>query len=377
MLTLLLEKMTNSGDLAKWTEHGSFSADFSDAPTISPDLRENTLYADHMTFDLCGEIPTAPEIDLDVSEAPSPEIIGESQLIGSLSDFVVCDLVADGILEDCELEPALQPSFVSVSAPGHMTSRKPLLASILVHAFMIGLAAFVATTHAKGTYGCGGESIMVRVVAQEESVPVEETPASIDSAASAPSKAGKPDHHKKAENQKKNEQQREARERQIDSTRLHTESERQEPEPQDKESKKDETPRETKPGDGPTNSVASLPSVASEERRLLSAGGSDMEDFQSRILAAIREAIHFPKEALDRKKHGETVVEFTVNRDGSVSNLSIKQESGSTLLDEAALVIIRKASKNFPSIPDRVAREHINYVVPILFKEKRSRAAKN
>lgn len=376
MLTFLLEKIAKSDVHARWTEHGSFVADFSDGSSISPDPRAITLYADHMTFDLCGEIPAVSEIDLDVSETPDSGIILESHLIESLSDFVVCDLDANGILEDCELEPDLQLCLVSVSALEHMTSRKPLLASILIHAFMICLAAFVATTHAKGTYGCGGESIMVRVVAQEESVPVEETPASVDSAASAPSKAGRPEHRKKAESQEKNEQ-REARERQIEPAQLYTESERKEPETQDKESKKDETPRENKPGDGPTNSLASLPSVASEERRLLSSGGSDMEDFQSRILAAIREAIHFPKEALDRKKHGETVVEFTVNRDGSVSNLCIKQESGSTILDEAALVIIRKASKNFPSIPARLTREHINYVVPILFKEKRSRSANN
>jgi periplasmic protein TonB len=139
----------------------------------------------------------------------------------------------------------------------------------------------------------------------------------------------------------------------------------------------DKAPREEESGDGPVNSVASLPSIASEERRMLSAGGSDMEDFRSRILAAIREAIYFPKEALTRKKHGEIVVRFTVNRDGSVSDLSVVQASGSPFLDEAALAIIRRAAKAFPSIPVSLAPDRISYAVPIHFKEKRSRAEKN
>lgn len=55
----------------------------------------------------------------------------------------------------------------------------------------------------------------------------------------------------------------------------------------------------------------------------------------------------------------------------------MKQESGSNILDEAALAIVRKASKNFPSIPARLAGDGPNYIVPVLFKEERSRSANN
>jgi periplasmic protein TonB len=361
MLTFLLEKMEALNPHLGSTEHPELATDFSNVAEITADPSENTFFSDHVTIDLPVEVLPAPEIEVDILETLSSIEIVESQLVESLSDFVTCDMGSEGILEDCELEASLQLKLVSDGNLGHTASGRSFLASAFMHAFIFGLAVFVATSHAKGTYGSGGESVMVRFVADEESVPVEETPASVDSAASAPSLAGKPDQHQKVDNRDKKEQQLEAKEQEAT----------------EQETKKESVPKETKSGDGPTNSVASLPSVASEERRILSAGGSDMEDFQSRILAAIREAIHFPKEALDRKKHGETVVQFTVNRDGSVSDLRVRQESGSTILDEAALVIVRKASKNFPSIPDRVAQEQINYVVPILFKEKRSGSANN
>jgi len=191
--------------------------------------------------------------------------------------------------------------------------------------------------------------------------------------------AGKPEKQIKKEQDNKPEKQSDSLERTSNSPRVLASNEHAEPAAKEDESKKPKDPKmsDTKSGTGPLDSVASLPSVASEERRMLSAGGSDIKNFQSRILAAIREAIYFPKEALDRQKHGETVVQFSVNRDGSVANLSVSQPSGSTVLDDAALAIIRKASKNFPSIPDALAGESVHYVVPIHFKEKRTKSVQN
>lgn len=376
MLTFLLEKMTKLDDHTMCVEHGAFIAEPPYELEISHDIWGHSISESYIDVDLCGEIPQRRDIELDHVEIVESSIVVESQLIDFRGDLIAQDLDPDFGPEDRELTAPLQPDVYSIISGGHMASRRSLFASFMLHAFVMCLAAFAATTHAKGTYGSGGESVMVRFVAQEESVPVEETPASIDSAASAPSVAGKPDQHKKAETQEKKEQS-ETREKLNDSARMYVESESKVSDREEKETKKDEPQQETNPGDGPTNSVASLPSIASEERRILSAGGSDMEDFQSRILAAIRESIHFPKEALERKKHGETVVQFTVNRDGSISNLCVKRESGSNILDEAALAIIRKASKNFPSIPARLAADGVNYVVPILFKEKRSSSANN
>lgn len=123
-------------------------------------------------------------------------------------------------------------------------------------------------------------------------------------------------------------------------------------------------------------SVASAPSEASSERRARSTAGADLKEFQAMLLAAINKATFFPKSAWRHKKHGETVVRFAVVRQGSIADLSVVKSSGSSILDEAALDIIRKASSEFPPIPKSVLNGRLSYVVPILFKDKRSRTGR-
>jgi len=67
--------------------------------------------------------------------------------------------------------------------------------------------------------------------------------------------------------------------------------------------------------------------------------------------------------------HGQTVVRFTINKDGSLSNISIVAHADSQALDEAALKIVKKAAAKFPSIPDALMRDQVTYVVPIVFKK--------
>jgi len=117
--------------------------------------------------------------------------------------------------------------------------------------------------------------------------------------------------------------------------------------------------------------VASQPSVASAERQFIPAGGQEGNVFEVRVLSAIREAIFFPKEAAKKGHHGEVVVAFVINKNGSMWNAHIMKTSGSLILDEAALKIIQKAAAKFPVIPDAMKKESIDYAVPILFKEKR------
>jgi protein TonB len=120
-------------------------------------------------------------------------------------------------------------------------------------------------------------------------------------------------------------------------------------------------------------SQASLPQVASDPTRLRPALGTDLHDFQARLIAAIREATFFPKQAVMERRHGEVVVTFTVNKDGPVSDICLSRPCGSALLDEAAVQIVKKAAEKFPPFPRFCRQDSITYAVPILFKEKRSR----
>ena len=117
------------------------------------------------------------------------------------------------------------------------------------------------------------------------------------------------------------------------------------------------------------DSVASTPSVATPEREGPLKAGDEAQTYKDLIFAAIHEAAYYPKAALRNMAHGQTVVRFTINKDGSLSNISIVAHADSQALDEAALKIVKKAAAKFPSIPDALMRDQVTYVVPIVFKK--------
>ncbi len=118
------------------------------------------------------------------------------------------------------------------------------------------------------------------------------------------------------------------------------------------------------------DSVASQASKASKENRSAAPQGEEADQFKKMILTSIHEVAFFPKDALHRREFGETLVSFTVLRDGSIENLSVVKQSGSDALDKAALKIVEKASMRFPPIPETLGHNKLNYVIPITFRKK-------
>ena len=82
------------------------------------------------------------------------------------------------------------------------------------------------------------------------------------------------------------------------------------------------------------------------------------ENGTSEILREIRGKIErakfYPLAAKRQKMEGSPVVEFQINKDGSVQNVELKQTSGSPLLDDAARQTIKQAQP-FPFYPEPVA----------------------
>ena len=119
-------------------------------------------------------------------------------------------------------------------------------------------------------------------------------------------------------------------------------------------------------------SAASTAQIASSAQMRLAGLGKDVHDFQSKVLAAIRQATFFPLKALKHRRHGEVTVAFVINRDGTVSSVEVIRSSTCALLDRAAREIIAKAAKTFPPFPESVREESLRYTVPIHFKQRRS-----
>ena len=120
-------------------------------------------------------------------------------------------------------------------------------------------------------------------------------------------------------------------------------------------------------------SASNLARVASVRSRFRAAEGRALADYNAQVQAAIKEATHFPREAARRRIHGTTTVKFIVKRDGSLVGVKVIRPSGEELLDHAALKIVRTAARKFPRIPAPITRDKLSYVVPIVFKKKKSR----
>lgn len=243
--------------------------------------------------------------------------------------------------------------------------------SSLIHVTTFCLLGILPTSLQAGA-GSGrdeGAIISVNITALENLIPQDSNPGSIDSLASKPSiaaKAKKPTEKKIAD----------STEKLFDENDINSRSNRiamiERPKTEEKTNEKKELNDKEKPNptsDGELNSMASAPSVASAERQFIPAASGGHEAFKSMVLSAIKEAIFFPKAALKERQHGETVVAFVINRDGSITDLRMEKTSGSKILDEAAIKIVQKAGKKFPPLPESIDENNLEYTVPIMFKK--------
>ena len=253
-------------------------------------------------------------------------------------------------------------------------SAKPtaFFTSALVHVAFFFTLVFFPAPQVAGTFGYAGNVLSATVVSHEELIPQNESPASIDSPASVPAIAKtskKPKEPAPAPPQKPPDVQ-EVGPHPTEIAMM------EKPETPEKKQENKEFAREiadkkeNREGDSLQDSVASMPSTASAERRFVPAAGQGGEVFDSLVLSAIREAVFFPKQAAQERQHGEAVVTFSINQDRSISSLSIRKSSGFTILDEAAIKIVQNASKKFPPLPEGLSKDALHFVVPILFKVK-------
>jgi protein TonB len=77
----------------------------------------------------------------------------------------------------------------------------------------------------------------------------------------------------------------------------------------------------------------------------------------------------YPLLSLQRRQEGTPVVEFTILKNGEVTNLDVTS-SGYRLLDREAQKIVLKSSP-FPPIPDSIGKNSIDLRIPINFNLQR------
>lgn len=87
-------------------------------------------------------------------------------------------------------------------------------------------------------------------------------------------------------------------------------------------------------------------------------------DWYALISAHLERNKRYPREARRDGQEGTPVVRFTVNRRGRVTDISIRQSSGSEALDDAAMSLLRRVSP-LPAMPRSMGRETVTITLPI------------
>ena len=90
--------------------------------------------------------------------------------------------------------------------------------------------------------------------------------------------------------------------------------------------------------------------------------GEVQDPFLSEVKRLIEKSLVYPRKARVMRMTGRTSVQFIVDRDGSLSELSIFESSGEKILDKAAAKAVRTASRQW-SAPNRIVRLR----VPVVF----------
>ncbi|PNU02208.1 energy transducer TonB [Novosphingobium guangzhouense] len=122
------------------------------------------------------------------------------------------------------------------------------------------------------------------------------------------------------------------------------------------------------PSQLPKVAAAVLPESAPPPAQKPRPGGRSEapETWHARVLARLNASKIYPSSARARRQQGAVWVSFTVNRQGQVLSVTLKESSGFALLDREALALPKRTSP-LPAPPDDVVGREIELTVPVEF----------
>ena len=91
--------------------------------------------------------------------------------------------------------------------------------------------------------------------------------------------------------------------------------------------------------------------------------GGDLKDFR----AWVQEHLQYPAEAVERNIQGRVVVTFTIEKDGSASNILVLQSPDKLLADEARRVIASSPAGAWTPGEQRGEKVRVKYTLPVDF----------
>lgn len=119
-------------------------------------------------------------------------------------------------------------------------------------------------------------------------------------------------------------------------------------------------------------SSAPLPGASKETSTLVSGSSkAQIKSYQGLIMAHLNRFKRYPNEALAREIQGVALLEIKINAQGEVLSCVLKKSSSETLLDNASLELISKASP-LPKPPNEVlkGKKLLSFSIPIDYNIK-------
>jgi periplasmic protein TonB len=117
----------------------------------------------------------------------------------------------------------------------------------------------------------------------------------------------------------------------------------------------------------PNRSASSGSQGTAGARGVDDAGGrAAISSYQAQVLAHLQRHRVYPPEAQSRGITGIARVRFSLASNGSVIAASLAGTSGATVLDQAAVAMVRRASP-FPAFPAAIQRAQLDFAAPIRF----------
>jgi protein TonB len=91
------------------------------------------------------------------------------------------------------------------------------------------------------------------------------------------------------------------------------------------------------------------------------------DDYLERLYRHLLRYKKYPPDAIGQKQQGSVLVGFTIARDGTLSDPRIERSSGSPLLDQATIAMLKRASPA-PRLPDSFQGNEARVKFPIDYK---------
>ena len=121
-----------------------------------------------------------------------------------------------------------------------------------------------------------------------------------------------------------------------------------------------------KGGERVTSQSAKSNTNGRADARTNDGGTKATSNYQGKVVAKLRRAKRYPREAKRQRLEGTVSVGFTISSNGAVSGIRVTRSSGHPVLDQAALDMVRRASP-MPKFPGDIRVARMNMQVPVRF----------